>query len=704
MSIANLDLRQIARVLGGEISNGQVLAPGPGHSAADRSMSVKLDPGAPDGFVVHSFADDDPLVCRDFIREKCGAAAVAKPNGGKRPRASREDIAALFAAAVRQEREDSRPRSKPVATFDYAGKDGALLYQVLKYEHPKTFRQRRPDGSGGWVWKLEDRRVLYRLPELLQYPDGTVFVTEGEKDADRVASLNLCTTTVASGTWRGVDVEPLAGRDIIILQDNDAAGAKRALEAARQLHGKAKTLRVVLLPDLAEGGDVSNWLDADSRRAEKLVNICFAAPEWTPPANELINEQEPPPCSPSPSSPPQPSSSLPSPQPSPPSQSSQAPQTTGEAEKQAKKPEAEPLPPLPWIDMSNWDNEPVPQQEWAVLDRIPLRQCALFTGEGSAGKSTVELHRSAAHTLGRDWLGSLPEQGPAIFVDAEDDAKVLHRRLAAICRHYGVAFADLIKGGLHLMSLADKDAVLATVSRNGKVEPTPLYQQLLQAAADIKPKSITIASSANVFTGDENIRTHVQQFMALLTRMAVVADGSTVLIAHPSLTGINTDTGLSGSTAWHNAVRARFYMKGIKAEPGEQPDDDLREIVFKKNQYGPKAETVVVRYTGGMFLPVPGATSLDKAAHEAKAKEVFLSLLRRFETQGRHVSDKPSANNYAPKVFAAETEAKAAVVRTAALQEAMRTLFEERKIHVADYGSPSRGTQKIATGSGRDIP
>ena len=91
-------------------------------------------------------------------------------------------------------------------------------------------------------------------------------------------------------------------------------------------------------------------------------------------------------------------------------------------------------PPLPYINMSNWDNEPVPEQEWTVLNRIPRRQCVLFSGEGGFGKSTVQLHLCAAHVLGRDWLGTMPEQGPALFIDAEDDEKVMHQRLAAITR------------------------------------------------------------------------------------------------------------------------------------------------------------------------------------------------------------------------------------------------------------------------------
>jgi putative DNA primase/helicase len=67
-----LDLRAIARALGGEISGRQILAPGPGHSRGDRSLSVRIKPEAPDGFLVHSFAGDDPIICKDYIRRQLG--------------------------------------------------------------------------------------------------------------------------------------------------------------------------------------------------------------------------------------------------------------------------------------------------------------------------------------------------------------------------------------------------------------------------------------------------------------------------------------------------------------------------------------------------------------------------------------------------------------------------------------------------------
>jgi putative DNA primase/helicase len=67
-----LDLRSIARALGGEVSAGQVVAPGPGHGPSDRSMSVKPSTSASDGFLVFSHAGDDGRDCRDHVRRVLG--------------------------------------------------------------------------------------------------------------------------------------------------------------------------------------------------------------------------------------------------------------------------------------------------------------------------------------------------------------------------------------------------------------------------------------------------------------------------------------------------------------------------------------------------------------------------------------------------------------------------------------------------------
>jgi hypothetical protein len=218
--------------------------------------------------VVHSFAGDDAVECKKYVRERCGLPSF-KPNGNRH---SDQDMARLIQEAIASQHKE--PRSKPVATYNYEDRDGTLLYQVLRYE-PKTFRQRRPNGKG-WIWKLEDRRVVYSWPELQQFPDATIFVTEGEKDANRLWSIDQCATTVAASKWTDECVQALAGRDIIILQDNDDAGQAKAQETAKLLHGVANTVRVVLLPGLPQRGDVSDWLDMGHSK-EELVYTCFDA-------------------------------------------------------------------------------------------------------------------------------------------------------------------------------------------------------------------------------------------------------------------------------------------------------------------------------------------------------------------------------------------------------------------------------------------
>jgi len=229
--------------------------------------------------LVHSFSADDPIVCRDYVRAKIGLPAF-KPNGRGQQNISDDIIErAVMAAAAGQCRND-KSKGGIVAAYDYTDAGGELLYQVVRYE-PKDFRQRRPDGNGGWTWKLDDRRVLYRWPELLKYPNGTIFICEGEKDADRVASLGHCATTVAAGKWTDECIKALAGRDCFILQDNDDTGRTKALAAARTLHDTAKTIRIVALPDLPDKRDVSDWLDADPRRVGQLVDVCIDSPIWT---------------------------------------------------------------------------------------------------------------------------------------------------------------------------------------------------------------------------------------------------------------------------------------------------------------------------------------------------------------------------------------------------------------------------------------
>jgi RecA-family ATPase len=363
----------------------------------------------------------------------------------------------------------------------------------------------------------------------------------------------------------------------------------------------------------------------------------------------------------------------------------------------------DPLPKLPWLDMSNWDHVPVPERKWAIRDRVPLNQAGLFSGEGGTGKSIVELMKDIAHVAAKDWFGSLPEPGPAFYLGAEDDTEEIHIRLAAIAKHYGVTFAELTKSGLHVLPLLGEDAVLCAANpRSGRVEVTDLYRQIYEAAGDLRPKNISIDTLSRAFAGNEIDRTQVYAFAMHMQALAKVASGSVTVLSHPSLAGMASGSGISGSTAWHGAFRFRQYLKGVnqdnKDEDGRPPDTNFRELEFKKNQYGPLGQSITLRYLDGLFLPVGGVSSFEKLAREAKVDRMFLDLLARFAGQGQNISHKKNSNNYAPTVFAEEREARVQNVSRGEFIDAMRRLFDAKKIRVETYGPPSKTyTNLVAT-------
>lgn len=160
---------------------------------------------------------------------------------------------------------DEELPSGPVedATYDYHSAEGQLLYQVVRYR-PKDFRVRRP-APDGWSWNLEGvDRVPYRLPEVMDA--GEVFIVEGEKDADRLASHGLVATSNAGGAgkWRAEWGPLFTGKKVTIIPDNDDSGRAHAAAVQSSLEGYAKRIRIVELPGVKPKGDVSDWLDDHS--------------------------------------------------------------------------------------------------------------------------------------------------------------------------------------------------------------------------------------------------------------------------------------------------------------------------------------------------------------------------------------------------------------------------------------------------------
>lgn len=181
-----------------------------------------------------------------------------------------------------------------VATYDYQDEAGRVIFQKLRLE-PKDFRIVQPDGTWG-LGKGKDKisPVLYHLPDLLD-PDKVwqpVYVTEGEKDADRLRDLGLVATCNFDGAsaatqktkWRTAYNKYLKGRNVYILADNDDPGQAHAESIAANLSPVAKSVKIVNLPDLPLSGDVSDYLDAGHTK-DDLKSICLLSPAWQPAIN-----------------------------------------------------------------------------------------------------------------------------------------------------------------------------------------------------------------------------------------------------------------------------------------------------------------------------------------------------------------------------------------------------------------------------------
>lgn len=251
-----MNLSDIARALGGKITGQEVIAPGPNHSRKDSSMAVYVDDQAPDGFVVHSFSGDDPLLCKDYVRQKMGLepwrpARQPDANGVTRFPANSNQI---------------------VAEYVYLDADGNPITKVTRSASKKFFQFRWEGGS--WVAGTTGiPQIPYRLPELLARPDDPVFLVEGEKDADRLHALGLLGTTERGGApaWSGQIAPWLKDRDVFVIADNDEPGRKRAdrammsLPHARQIH----------LQGLKVKGDISDWLDA-GHTVDELMQLALS--------------------------------------------------------------------------------------------------------------------------------------------------------------------------------------------------------------------------------------------------------------------------------------------------------------------------------------------------------------------------------------------------------------------------------------------
>jgi len=369
-----------------------------------------------------------------------------------------------------------------VATYDYQDAAGTLLFQVVRLE-PKSFLQRRPDGHGGWIWKLgETPRVLYRLPELLAADKNAwVFVVEGEKDADNLAALGLVVTTNpgGAGKWgKLTDDSALHGRRVCLIPDADKLGRKHVDDVAQRMHGKATEVRILDLQKASEGfkgKDATDWLDSrDSQTPEdlaaKLVRMADAAPVWTPSADALTAPEV-------------------------------IPDTT--------------------ITLARFADvaASLPSVRWCWPGWLPYGLLTVLASAPGEGKSGLALEIGRRVLTGGNWPDGSPgpEAGPIIYLETEGAAAILADRV----RDWGIP-----PERLHVFTVKDPTPGLATLLLDRAADWTIFEKAVLETG----PALVIVDSLSGAHGADEN-SADLRGLLLQLARLTA-ASGAAFLVIH----------------------------------------------------------------------------------------------------------------------------------------------------------------------------
>ncbi|MBB6193361.1 RecA-family ATPase [Sphingobium wenxiniae] len=595
--------QEITRHYGGDWHGSYGTFPAPGHSKQDRGVSVK--DGANGDVVFNSFNGADWREIKDECRRN-----------GLLPE--------------RQRANDNCNGPRETGHYEYVDADGAVLYRTVRIEQVgkrKQFRAQRPDGRGGWINGMSEvQRVLYRWPEikaaigksvLTDMPFPTVYLVEGERKADKLASWGLTATAVAFGCkgWRKDYAEALEGCTVIILPDNDDEGRGFADRAGKDIEAAGGTVRIINLPGLPPKGDIIDW-SGTAVDLQALVDNAINTP--------------------------------------------------------AKL--------LPLLDPAAWHGQETPSREWAWNDYIPHRQATYLTGPGSAGKSLLTQQLCTAIAMGLPFMGVETRRAVAIYVTCEDDADELHRRQKAICDAMGVPLSAL-SGKLHLVSLAGVAAnELVTFTPEGKMIVGDAYRVLLDTAKTTGAGFLALDNVAHLFAGNENIRNQVAAFVSLLNGLALEIDGSVLFLGHPNKAGQDFSGSTAWENQVRSRLFMEVPKDDLGNAPDPDARVLLRgkanyarngeRLTFRWHKWAFILEDE---------LPQDQRAEIAETILANAENEAFLACLRARMAQGDGREVGPSSGpNYAPSQFEGMPQAKG--FGRAKLKRAMDRLYQTGKI------------------------
>jgi putative DNA primase/helicase len=233
-----IDLPTIARALHGEISDQQVLAPGPGHSPRDRSLAIRLSATAPDGFIAFSHAGDDWRVCRDHVRAQLGLPAWQP--GDEQDRRIEPSRVKMFDRATVDREADYRSRNED---------------DLLRIKRAVEIWDGGADPSGTLAERYLNSRALELTAELagpvLRFHPRCPWRNENTGNTERIPAL--------IAAFRSIDDDTITAIHRIALNNNGSKIGRRMLGI---VHRAAVKLEPSSTGELAIGEGIETCMAA----------------------------------------------------------------------------------------------------------------------------------------------------------------------------------------------------------------------------------------------------------------------------------------------------------------------------------------------------------------------------------------------------------------------------------------------------------
>lgn len=339
------------------------------------------------------------------------------------------------------------------------------------------------------------------------------------------------------------------------------------------------------------------------------------------------------------------------------------------------------------LDLSVMAASDPPEFRWHIpgwLSEHPT----LLSGAGGVGKSLLALQLAVALASGHAFIGPSRDPLRVLYWPCEDDVPELHRRLHRICRAYGINLTD-VSGALHVDARLGLDSALM-VSAYGVPTWTSTRTVLREQIHDLDVDVVILDNVAHLYACGENDRAAVTQFVAGIAGLRLDRMVSALLLGHISK---GPGSEYSGSTAWENAVRSRWYLG--RRMPGEaEPDDGeadasaVRYLARRKANYassGGSEDAIRMLISDGVMRPeLPDDTSDVYGAARKRADEnVVIAGIAALAGRGITMSERPGPT-YLPRMLR-QYELHSGIGHRD-LAEAMRRLIVSGRIQRAEVG------------------